>query len=61
MKFGRYVQDLPGDFDSLFASWRDGTLTNEEFSQNCGMAPGTVYRKMRELGVSLPGRYRPRG
>ena len=61
VKFGRFPQPLPDDFDALFAHWRDGTLTNEEFSQSCGMALGTVYRKIRERGISLTGKYRPRG
>lgn len=53
VRFGREARRLPENFDTLYRMWRDGEITGEEVAEQCGMALGTVYRKLREQGDVL--------
>ena len=59
VKFGRPKKDFPPEFDEWYAQWRNHEISGDELADKCNMALGCVYRKLREMGVSLQeaGRY----
>lgn len=48
VKFGRPVKYLPDNFEQLYRSWRRGEITSVELEEQCDMALGVIYRKIRE-------------
>ncbi len=53
VKWGTKPKAFPPDFDDLFRKWRRGEITNSEMAQRCNMDISTIYRKLREAGISL--------
>jgi len=53
IKWGTKPKPFPPDFDELFRKWRRRELTNTEMARRCNMDISTIYRKLREAGVSL--------
>lgn len=53
IRFGRPEKQLPENINELYTAWRRGDLTGEELAEQCGMALGVVYRKLRESGFRV--------
>jgi len=53
VKWGTKRKSFPPDFDKLFRQWRQGESTNAEMARRCNMDISTIYRKLREEGISL--------
>lgn len=53
VKFGRPRKELPPEFPDWYVQWRNREITGDELAERCNMALGCVYRKLREMGVSL--------
>jgi len=53
VKLGAKPKPLPPNFDELFCKWRRKEITTREMARRCNMDISTVYRKLREAGVSL--------
>lgn len=58
VKFGCRQKELPADFELRYLAWRKGAISGEELAEDCGIALGTLYRKLREREVELPEKYR---
>jgi DNA invertase Pin-like site-specific DNA recombinase len=41
--FGRKTVTLPGDFDAIYARWRNKELTNKQAAELCGFSVRTLY------------------
>lgn len=54
VKFGRPEKSLPENFGELYNKWRQGEISAEELSENCGMAMSVIYKKSRKLRTQLP-------
>ncbi len=53
VKWGKKPKPFPPDFDDLFRKWRRGEITNAEMARRCNMDISSVYRRLREAGISL--------
>ncbi len=53
VKWGKKPKPFPPDFDDLFRKWRRGEIANAEMARRCNMDISTVYRRLREAGISL--------
>lgn len=58
VRFGREASEFPENFDKLYQKWREGNITGDEVAEECGMALGTLYRKLREQRVALDNKGR---
>lgn len=46
-KFGRPAMKIPGNFDAVYASWRNGEITARKAIEMLGMKTSTFYKLVR--------------
>lgn len=50
--FGRPGKEFPPEFENWYRLWCMGELEGRELAQRCGMGLSTMYRRLRQLGIS---------
>ena len=48
VQFGRKLVDIPEDFATIYARWREKELSNEQAAELCGFSVRTLYDKTSE-------------
>lgn len=55
VQFGRQEQELPADFERLYAQWKGGEISASKLAEQCGFTRRTLYRRMKLLNLPNAG------